>query len=182
MGLGRPSIAQDRPRRSLEAPSSGQSRSRSPLKGLEGPTWDDSGALRGPSGAERCAWNIGRAESRSTFHKSGFFRFGVRFGVDFASPKVPLARALAPSGRSLGGLGRSWDTVVDPQGRPWVCLRVLLERFLALLGDTRAPSGSWDALRSDFGTSLERFGVDFRLFFRTIRRSNLLSQDGEFGE
>ena len=77
--------------------------------------------------------------------------------VDFASPEVPLASPLAPSGRSLGGLGPSWDALVGPQGRPWGRLGPLLGRFLALLGDTRAPEGSWDALVNDFGPTLARF-------------------------
>ena len=77
--------------------------------------------------------------------------------VDFASPEVSLVSPLAPFGRSLGGLGPSWDALVGPQGRPWGRLGPLLGRFLALLGDTRAPEGFWDALVSDFGLTLARF-------------------------
>ena len=70
--------------------------------------------------------------------------------VDFASPEDPLASPLAAFRRSLDGLGPSWDALVGPQGCPWGRLGALLGRFLALLGDTRAPEGSWDALVSDF--------------------------------
>ena len=77
--------------------------------------------------------------------------------VDFGSPEVPLERPLAPSGRSLGGLGPSWDALVGSQGRPRGRLGPLLGRFLALLGDTRAPEAFWDALVSDFGPTLARF-------------------------
>ena len=70
--------------------------------------------------------------------------------VDFASPEDPLASPLAPFGRSLDGLDPSWDALVGSQGRPWGRLGPFLARFLALLGDTRAPEGLWDALVSDF--------------------------------
>ena len=73
--------------------------------------------------------------------------------VDFASPEDPLASPLAPFGRSLDGLDPSWDALVDRLGP-------LLGRFLALLGDTRAPEGPWDALVSDF----DRVWPDFAAF------------------
>ena len=59
-----------------------------------------------------------------------------------------------PSGEPSGPLWalfwRPWSLIVS-QRRPLGRLRPLLERFLALLGDTRDPDGSWDALGSDFG-------------------------------
>ena len=39
-----------------------------------------------------------------------------------------------------------------------------MERFLALLGDTRVPDGSWDAPWSDFGSILARFWLDSGAF------------------
>ena len=52
---------------------------------------------------------IGRAESRSTFAKIDVFRLGDRLFLDFASPEASQERSWAPSGRSLGTLGCSWD-------------------------------------------------------------------------
>ena len=58
------------------------------------------------------------------------------------SSQEPLGTRVSPKGTRRP----SKRNPKQPQRRPWGCLVVLLERFLALFGDTRAPNGSWDAL------------------------------------
>ena len=80
------------------------------------PTLDRSGSILERFQRVRSAPRIGRAESRSTFAKINFFRFGDPLFLDFAFPEVPQTRSWALSGRSLGALGRSWGALGDPKG------------------------------------------------------------------
>ena len=106
----------------------------------------------------RCAWHGGSAKSRVTFRKLTSVASEAGLGSILPLPRsVPLASPLTLFGRSVGGLGRFWVLIVSPQGRPVTRLRPLLERFLVLLGDTRAPDGSWDALGSDFGSRVRPY-------------------------
>ena len=105
------------------------------------PTLEHSGSILWLSGGVPSAPRIGRGESRSTFAKIDFFRLGDRLFLDFASPEASQERSWAPSGRSLGTLGRSWDAPGAPKGRPWVSLGSLWECFWELLGNLRAPEG-----------------------------------------
>ena len=90
------------------------------------PTLDRSGSTLERFQRVRSVPRIGRAESRSTFAKIDFFRFGDRLLLDLASPEVSQGRSWAPSGRSLGSLGRSWGPPGDPQGRSSVFWGYLL--------------------------------------------------------
>ena len=92
----------------------------------QGPTLDRSGSIFERFQGVRSAPRIGRAESRSTFAKIDFFRFGDRLLLDLASPEASLGRSGAPFERSLGSLGRSWGAPGSPQGRPWAFLGSLL--------------------------------------------------------
>ena len=93
------------------------------------PTLDHSGSILERFQGVQSAQNIGRAESRSTFAKIDFFRFGDRFLLDLVSPDASQDRFWAPSRRSLGTLGRSWGAPGAPQGRPWASLGGLLGCF-----------------------------------------------------
>ena len=103
------------------------------------PTFEHSGSILERFQGVQSAPRIGRAESRSIFAKIDFFRLGDRLFLDFASPEASQERSWAPSGRSLGTLGRSWDASGAPKARPWVSLGSLWGRFWELLGDLRAP-------------------------------------------
>ena len=99
---------------------------------------------------------IGRAESRSIFAKIDFFRLGDRLFLDFASPEASQERSGAPSGLSLGTLGRSWGAPGAPQGRPWASLASLLGCFLSF-GVTFEPL---KAPRTGQGRIRELFWLD----------------------
>ena len=120
----------------------------------QGPTLDRSGSILKRFQEVRSAPRIGRAESRSTFAKIDFFRFGDRLLLDFASPEVPQSRSWAPSGRSSGTLGRAWGALVGPQGCSWAFLGSLLGCFGALLGDLLATEGPEDAPGTELGAIL----------------------------
>ena len=102
---------------------------------------DHSGSILGRFEAIQSAPRIGRGESRSTFAEIHFFRLGERLFLDFASPEASHECSWAPSRRSLGTLGRSWDVPGGPQERPGDFLGSLLGVFGALLGDLQAPEG-----------------------------------------
>ena len=120
----------------------------------QGPTLEHSGSILDRFQGVRSAPRIGRAESRSTFAKIDFFRFGDRLLLDFASPEVPQSRSWAPSGRSLGTLGRAWGALGGPQGCSWAFLGSLLGCFGALLGDLLATEGPEDAPGTELGAIL----------------------------
>ena len=68
------------------------------------PTLNHSGSILERFQKVQSVPRIGRAESRSTFAKIDFFRFGDRLFLDVASPEVPQSSSWALSGRSLGPL------------------------------------------------------------------------------
>ena len=90
------------------------------------PTLEHFGSILELFGGVQSAPRIGRGESRRTFAKIDFFCLGDRLFLDFASPEASQERSWAPSGRSLGTLGRSWDAPEAPKGRPWVSLGLSL--------------------------------------------------------
>ena len=93
------------------------------------PTLDHSGSILERFQGVRSAPRIGRAESRSTFAKIDFFRFGDRFLLDLVSPDVSQGRFWAPSRRSLGtlaALGVPWGSSRAPLGLLGGPVRVLL--------------------------------------------------------
>ena len=88
------------------------------------PTLDHSGSILERFQGVQSAPRIGRAESRSTFAKIDFFRFGGPLLLDFTFPETSQGRFWAPSRRSLeplaalgvplglpkGALGHSWGS------------------------------------------------------------------------
>ena len=83
----------------------------------------------GRSGELRSAPFIGRGGARSTFNKIQLFRFGDRFGIDFAPPEASLGSSLALPGALWGA---------------WVALGAALVGSMGALG---ASSGvSWNGL------------------------------------
>ena len=77
------------------------------------------------------------------------------FFLDFAFPKASQERSWAPSRRSLGTPGRSWDIPGGPQGRPGAFLGSHLGDFGTLLGDLLPPEGPQDGPRTEFGATLD---------------------------
>ena len=117
--------------------------------------------ISGRSGELRSAPRIGRGAARSIFDKIELFRFGDRFGIDFAPPEASLGSSLALLGSSLGCLGRSWGAPGRVYGRPRGFLGRLLERSWALWEALRDAKGSQGAPATDLGVMFERFSNDF---------------------
>ena len=126
---------------------------------------DDSGSILEGFQGVQSAPRIGGAESRSTFAKIIFFRIGDRLFLDFGSPEASQERSWAPSGRSLGTLGRSWGAPEAPQGRPWASLTPFLGCFLSF-GVTfellKVPRTQQGPIRQLFWLGLAWFSLVFQ--------------------
>ena len=106
--LGAPEAARVDPSRAptpLEAPSSDQSRSRRPLEGLEGPTWDDFGPIRGRSGGGEVPGTSAGPSRGALFANLTFFASEADLGSILPLPRS-LGRALWPP------LGALWAALV----------------------------------------------------------------------
>ena len=158
--LGAPEAARvDRSRapRPLEAPSSDQSRSRRPLEGLEGPTWDDFGPIRGRSGGGEVPGTSAGPSRGALFANLTFFASEADLGSILPLPRS-LWRALWPP------LGALWAALVALGTPLWAPKGVLgaawgpswsaFLRSWAKLGPPMAPGTFWGAI-------LDRFGLDF---------------------
>ena len=158
--LGAPEAARvDRSRapRPLEAPSSDQSRSRRPLEGLEGPTWDDFGPIRGQSGGGEVPGTSAGPSRGALFANLTFFASEADLGSILPLPRS-LWRALWPP------LGALWAALVALGTPLWAPKGVLgaawgpswsaFLRSWAKLGPPMAPGTFWGAI-------LDRFGLDF---------------------
>ena len=98
------------------------------------PTLDHSGSILERFQGVQSAPRIGRAESRSTFAKIDFFRFGDPLLLDFPFPEASQGRFWAPFRRSLeplaalevplglpkGALGPPWGPFGGAFGSFWV--------------------------------------------------------------
>ena len=141
-------------------------------QGAQEPTLEHSGLILERVEGVQSAPRIGRGESRSTFAKIDFFRLGDHLFLDFAFPQASQERSGAPSGLSLGTLGRSWGAPGAPQGRPWASLASLLGRFWSF-GVTSEPL---KAPRTGQGPIRELFWLDlvwFSIVFQTISACTL---------
>ena len=124
-GLSRPASVAEGPRVAFERAKSIEEASR----GGRGNDLERFQRDFGRSGELRSARFIGRGGARSTFNKIQLFRFGDRFGIDFAPPEASLGSSLALPGALWGA---------------WVALGAALVGSMGALG---ASSGvSWNGL------------------------------------